>query len=245
MTTGHFPGHYGNNPMKPLSKQVEETITGMQMHSSQHGLVHGQCTLEAVKEVGLWIHYFETYHRYICARELLSGARAAIAETVGYVSVGLGRAAMGAIRVQIDLLLGFTFFCDHPREWEKVQQTGDGFMLKRDIQRYHEETTTGFRARLPLIETATRATLTDVYQVLSAHIHGQSPYTIPRVGELKELILDERMMASIVDLQAKSTLVLSNYLSAIYAPQWTALPPQVVQRVRNTLTEKQRRAFFG
>jgi len=104
--------------------------------------------------------------------------------------------------------------------------------------------TIGFKARISLIENASKITLTHVYRVLSAHIHGQSPYTMPRVGELEELILDESMMNSILDLQIQSTLALSNYLSAIYAPQWTALPPQIVERVRNTLTAKQRPLFF-
>jgi hypothetical protein len=200
---------------------------------------------EVARELQLWIHFFETHFSSCCATEMLSGARSAIQEAAGYIALGLGRASVNAIRLQIDLLLGFTFFCDHPREWQRVVQTGDGFMLRSDIHRYHEEVTVGFKSRVALIEAASGLTLPGVYKVLSAHIHGQSPYTMPRTGQLDELVLNPLMMESIVELQSQSALVVSNYMAAIYSPQWAAVPSEVVQRVQGTLSEAQRPLFFA
>jgi hypothetical protein len=230
--------------MTPLENQIKSLLEAVEAYSTGHGGDQSRAALAATDELRLWLHYFATHHPSVCARELLAGARAAILESIGCISLGIGRGAISAIRLQIDLLLGFTFFSDHPKEWERVEQTGDGFMLKSDIHKYLDEMTPGFKNRLQMIESSSGLSLSEIYRVLSAHIHGQSPYTMPHHGKLEELVLSVETLDSIVELQRRSTLATSNYLTAVYAPQWTALPPEVVKRVRESLSEKQKPLFF-
>src|SRR4051794_29547794 len=106
--------------MTQLPEQLREMLEAAEVHGESGGLARGQTALQEADDLRLWIHYFETHHPCLCARELLSGARAAILETVVYITIGFGRGAINSMRLQIDLLLGFTYFCEHPREWARV-----------------------------------------------------------------------------------------------------------------------------
>ena len=118
-------------------------------------------------------------------------------------------------------------------------------MLFAAIDSYHRETNRTFATRLPMIERRCPRTLRQVYRILSAHVHGQSPYTLPNAGPLQSTVLGSELMKSIVEMQIQSVDALSNYLVAVYANQWPQLPQQFVSRVSQALTPKQRPLFFS
>ena len=178
------------------------------------------------------------------ALDLLNGTQAAALETVAYAYLGLGRAAITAIRLQIELLLGYTYFKDHPVEWDKVRRTGDGFVLFSAVENYHKEMDRTLAARLGMIDQKAPPNLRRIYRILSAHVHGQSPYTLPKAGPLESTVLGADLMTSIVEMQQQSMDALSCFLVAVYAGQWPQLPPKFVSRVSQALTPKQRRVFF-
>src|SRR5689334_21553669 len=81
----------------------------------------------SLEELGEWSVYYQANFSSSTSKDLLAGFHSASLETATYICLGLSRAALSAIRLQVDLLLGFSFFCDHPREWEKLVTTGEGF----------------------------------------------------------------------------------------------------------------------
>jgi hypothetical protein len=231
--------------MTAVDDQTNRCLGRIQGFVSAGGTGHGEAAVAAVSEIISWLSYFESSTVDAHAAELLSGARASVIEAVAYVSLGLGRAAITAIRGQIDLLIGYTYFHDHPAEWEMVERTGDGFKLRSAIYRYHEETTPGFKLRLGLIQENARFDLSKLYQILSAHIHGQTTLTIPQSNSLDEVVSPTAFVASIVELQKETAIALSNFLAAVHAPHWPELPEEIVRRVKNSLSSQQRPKFFA
>jgi hypothetical protein len=196
------------------------------------------------REMFDWLGYFQTEFGGICASELLKGAQAAMLESVAYVGIGLGRAAITSLRTVVDLTLGYLFFCKHPVEWTRLEQTGDGYYLKSDIDKYCQSTIDRFRDRSTPLEQAAGVTLASVYKILSAHVHGQSSSTIPRAGTIVSLVSSRGFLVSICELQNGVVISLSNYLVAACVYDPVDLPSSVRKRLRDTLTPAQYKVVF-
>ena len=151
-------------------------------------------------------------------------------ESVAYIGLGLGRAAIGAIRTQIDLLLGFTYFYDHPYEWNSVKTTGKGFKLRSDIDKHHKDTRKKFASDIDKIEHSEGRSLLSLYRILSAHIHGQSRLTVPKAGRFVELISSDSFSDSLITLQMQVSISISNYLTAVFLSEGID-PPREIRRV--------------
>ena len=199
---------------------------------------------EALYELALWLQYFRSVAEGDAATELLDGILAAALEAVAYAVLGLARAAIAAIRLQLELVIGYTYFRDHPVEWARVGRTGDGFMMFTAVDAYHRDIDRLFKPRLALVEQAAGTTLGSVYRLLSAHVHAQSPLTLPRGSELASLVADQATARSIVEAQRRACEALSNYLIAAFADRWPELPAAIVTRVNRMMTPAQRRSFF-
>ncbi len=210
-----------------------------------HGEKLGEiCRLNAQPLV-LWIHWYRTHIVVDAAAELLVGAEASIREAAGCVAIGLGRAALTAIRTQLDLLLGYTYFRDHPTEWRRVCDTGEGFKLKAELLKYHAEYTPGFSERRGLLDQAVTPNLNSIYATLSAHVHGQSKYSVPRAEELRHLIWSERKVREIPVMQAQAARALSLFLLALHGHEWRDLPAEIVANGRAVLKPAQEARFFA
>lgn len=230
--------------MSNIRSQTNDLLAAISQKATVDGDEVFQKTINAASEIQSWLHYYKTHATSKSARELLEGARAAILESAGYAVLGLGRASIAAIRTQIDLILCFTYFGDHPKEWGKVINSGDGFKLRSDIYSYHKDIDKGFATRLSMLDQISKPTLEDVYKVLSAHIHGQAPLTMPNAKSLSDLVVSNKTIESIIGLQEKASISLSNFLTTVHAPEWTSLPKAIVDRVSGLLTVKQRPQFF-
>lgn len=201
-------------------------------------------TTKACQELLSWIDFLKSLFPECCASELLDGARSAMLESVAYIGLGLNRAAIGAIRTQIDLLLGFTYFYNHPYEWDSVNRTGSGFQLRSDIDKYHKETRKGFASNINVIESSEGTSLLSLYRILSAHIHGQSPLTVPKAGKFIELISSDAFLDSLIELQLKVSRGISNYLTAVFLAEGINPPLHIGQRIKEQLKPQQRKAIF-
>lgn len=231
--------------MSAFIDEVKAVLEAIENSANSHGIGLGQAVLDAARETLLWIHYFRTNHSLLCAEELIDGAHASVLEAVTYTSLGFARAAISSIRTQIDLLLGFSYFCDHPREWRRVLDTGDGFILKKDLQTYHSNMEPSLDMRMGILSNTGAPLLNEAYRILSAHIHAQSSYTMPRAKKIADLIETPPVLESVVRLQSFASDALSTYFVAVYASRWTALPQDPVSRVRSLLTADQESKFFG
>jgi len=142
-------------------------------------------------------------------------------------------------------LMAYTYFYEHPAEWRRVCQTGDGFKLKAELIRYHSDFTPGFGPRRDVLEIASPPSVDVIYRKLSAHVHGQSAYSIPKILELKDLVWPERALKEVVDMQAQATKALSFLLLAIHGHELTEIPQHLIDDAKAVLSPKQEKVFFG
>lgn len=230
--------------MSQLKVQFNELINYISNNNKEDSLLLMNQATDSCSELLIWLDCLATHFQSSTALELLNGARSSMLEAVAYIGIGFGRATITAIRSQIDLLLAFTYFCDHPQEWDVVQKTGNGFMLRSDIHKYHQETKTNFTKKLALVDASEENSLTKVYRILSAHIHGQSPLTTPKSGHFKELFSSHEFITSLIELQQQVDRCLSNYLAVIFMEMNISPPSHVESRIKEQLTTKQRRIVF-
>ena len=193
-----------------------------------------------------WLSYLLSFHRTGVADSLLDAARSSIREVAGLLSLGLARPALFSLRGQIDLLLAWLYFKDHGVEWSHVNETADGFKLKKELLQYLEQHVPKFGARSALLrDTKTRKEL-DPYRLLSAHIHAQSDPVLPVVIELKDLVRSQMVCIECTKIAFEVSEYLNDIFLAVYVSSWAALPA-AVQNAANTRfqTAEQRTAFFA
>lgn len=229
--------------MVDISTQCESAINNIRASLHNHSVELAKVAEVESGELLLWLTHLKSTSSGV-AVSLVDGAKSAALEAISYIALSLGSASMNAIRTQVDLVLSYTYFCDHPKEWEVLTQSGNGFKLKSEIVSYHKEIDKGFLQRLNIIEDASGVSLDKIYRTLSAHIHGQSPFTMPKSTAVTDLIFEKELLSSVVILQKQTSLMLSNFLTALHAPHWVDLPDVPVQRVRNLLNPKQVPLFF-
>ena len=204
----------------------------------------GKEASEAGTSILLWINYLRSVHHNRAAIELLNGTESALIESCAYCCLGLGRAAIAAIRTQVDLLLGYTFFRDHPVEWKTLHESSEDYRLFSKIIKYHGEVDPHFKNRLDIINKIVIPTNQELYRVMSAHIHAQSTFTIPSFTKMEDLVLDQVKIESIIKLQQETSKALSALLLAIYGKNWINLPPKLYLPLRSQMTKNQISIFF-
>ncbi len=217
-------------------------LDGQRERFDDDGVDRCEKAMAAQREILIWLQHFRNSSDGL-ASELLDGTRAALVEAASYLAVGFGRSAVMSIRTQVDLLLSYTFFADHPREWQRLGDRDEGFMLRSDMLKYHVEMYPGFKARLNCVENH-NGTLVESYRTMSAHVHAQSAFTTPAAASPIDLLASKAFLDSVVQLQAAVQIRLSDYFVALYAHQWQDLPDAPVERVRKLLTKPQLGVFF-
>ena len=230
--------------MTNINDQIQELLKSLNDTSVILVPVIGKEASEACTSILLWINYLRSIHQNRAAIELLNGTESALIEACAYCCLGLGRAAVAAIRTQVDLLLGYTFFRDHPVEWKTLHESGEGYRLFSKIIKYHGEIDQNFKNRLDIINKVVIPTNQELYRIMSAHIHAQSTFTIPSFSKMEDLVLDQVKIESIIKLQQETSKALSALLLAIYGKNWINLPPELYLPIRSQMTKKQISIFF-
>lgn len=197
---------------------------------------------KASKLFQLWLSYLEA-HKTKHGDFLLDASTCALKETAAFLSLGLARGAMTSMRLQIDLMLGWLYFKDHPIELKSVEITGDGFKLKKELLQYLE-IHPKFKTRNGLMLQCRTRKIDDPYRLLSAHIHGQSELVVPKAEHLAEAVFSKQICDQCVDLQFECSEYTSDLLLSLYGDSWAALPPQLAKEL-DRLNLGQRKAFFS
>lgn len=184
-----------------------------------------------------WIGYLKGSETTGVYDEMLDGVRSTIVETSGCLALGLVRPAIFSMRGQVDVLLSWLFFKDHPVEWNRVLATGDGYKLKTHVLDYLEENIPKFKARFALLRTEKLGSQADPYRLLSAHVHGQSTAVVPIHGQLESVVAPQRRCVEVLKLQTEISEYSNDVLLAYYASKWASLPEQIVDPTKVRLGE--------
>ena len=230
-----------------ISKQVEELKNKSSAAADAFG---NEVVLLMQNESSLllhWLKYIIESQQTGTANGLLEGACSSIRETAACVSLGLVRPALFAMRAQVDLILAWLYFKDHPIEWKNVNDHGEGFKMKKDILEYLSNNFKGFSARLTLLkEVATRST-EDPYRLLSAHVHAQSDLVLPAAQNLSDVVEKRELAIECTKVASEACEYISDILMALYATKWTAIPDQIKSTVEERLKLKKghRDRFFA
>jgi hypothetical protein len=192
----------------------------------------------------LWLDHLRSTQLTGNADCLLDGATSAVREGVSCLALGLVRPALNSIRLQIDLVLAWLYFKDHKVEWDRVQETGDGYKLKSDIFKYLCESHKSFNTRFSLLANCKSRTLHDPYRVLSAHIHGQSEPAIPKITMPIDIVASYTLQLQALELQKESAEYLNDILWCINAEHWTRVPEPLLEAITTRFKSPAQRVSF-
>lgn len=231
--------------MSAHAEQVKQLL-----HAVSHaGTTNGEALCTKVEAVAtpllLWLEYLLAFRVTGSADELLKGCQSAIVESAACVAIGLVRPALFSLRGQIDLLLCWLYFKDHPVEWQYLERTGEGFMLKKDVLKYLDAHIAGFSTRLGILKQCKLRGEEDPYRLLSAHVHSQSSKVVPTLKALADVVMASRTCSEFVDLQAECIEYLNDILLGVYASAWAALPKPLVDAARNRMSPGQEAVVFA
>ncbi|EKN3579918.1 hypothetical protein FG427_000422 [Yersinia enterocolitica] len=201
---------------------------------------------ENIKLLTGWLHYIEYHFKTGVADELLAAASSSIRECAAYISLGMVRPTIFNFRTVIDLCLAWLYFKDHPMEWERVNTTGDGFKMKKEIFEYLKYANSNFSKRIGILNMIKKREIEDVYRFLSAHIHAQSLPVLPQVIKLSDIIADEALYKQILSLATQMSEYLSDIFFSIYSDDWQSLPGFIKDELLGRfVTAKQRGEYFS
>ena len=232
-----------------MADDIDQNVSALLAAASDHGATVGierSGGVAAEAQVLLdWMNYLRQSEATGVADALLDGTQGAIVETVGCLALGLVRPALSSLRSEIDMMLAWLYFKDHKVEWNRLRDTGRGFQTKASVLSYVNEHWPGFRSRFKLLAQQHTRQEEDPYRLLSAHIHGQTDFTAPKVGPLVALVGDARLSKDCVVLQHDVAEYIGDVLLALYGDKWAALPSSVMNGLEHRLNPKQRKAFFA
>ncbi len=191
-----------------------------------------------------WLAYLRTSESTQVCDSLVDGVQGAVIEVAACLSLGLVRPALFSLRAQIDMLLTWLYFRDHPVEWALIQDTGKGFRLKSFIVSYFDEYYPYYKTRFALLGQTRFRVERDPYHLLSVHIHSQTGPTVPSIGALNSVVREEALCNSCVDLQSEVSEYLTDVLLASFADKWASLPKSARDTLNTRLNEEQKAAFF-
>jgi hypothetical protein len=201
---------------------------------------------ESSKLLLVWISLLRKNYMTKTADELLHAVSSSIREAAALASLGLVRPTLFALRAQADLLLSWIYFKDHPVEYRSLCRTGDGFVLKKEALKYFSDNFPGFGERLAILNSVTSRNDADIYRLLSAHVHSQSPFVIAEVHDLKDIVRSDGLVAECCSLQRDVSEYLSDILFSLGFLSEAALPKSIEEDlVARVKSAGQKKIIFG
>jgi len=230
--------------VNPHQKYVDPLRNVVVNHVDKHGATMCAGIDGKARELIVWLEYLRASADTGHATVLLGGVKSAILEVAACLSLGLVRPAMFSLRAQVDMMLAWLYFKDHPIEWKNVEETGDGYKLKKELLRYLSELVPRFTERNALLQQVKSRKLVDPYRVLSAHVHSQSTLTVPNTYSVEKVISTPKLCLECIELQYECAEFLSDVLLSCYADKWASLPDEIVNSARKRMSAAQEKAFF-
>ncbi|MGX9572147.1 hypothetical protein [Mesorhizobium sp. f-mel] len=215
--------------------QVDRLAKSIADRISSQGQTNCQNTYEAGISLLVWLEYLRTSEKTGTADELIEGLRALIVESAGCLTVGIVRPALFALRGQIDVALSWLYFKDHPIEWKRVTETGDGFVLKKEALGYLENYYEGFKSRFSALKKNKHRSEQDPYRLLSAHVHSQSFSTLPTYGDLESIVATSKSVGECITLQSEVSEYLGDVFLSCFADKWASLPDSILNKAKERL----------
>jgi hypothetical protein len=198
----------------------------------------------AAKLVILWLQYLRASQATGTANCLLDGIASAIREGVACIALGLVRPSLNSLRLQIDLSLAWLYFKDHPIEWIRIQETGDGFKMKTDLLKYLGDWINLFSTRFGVLRDCKTRTLEDPYRLLSAHIHGQSELALPRVQRLEDIVATPETQDEALKLQQECSEYINDIFWSFFADRWASVPEELRLPLMGRFKTPDQRVYF-
>lgn len=231
-----------NNDYDSQSQSLRSAVT---THSEEHGATIVGETADACSHLLLWLDNLRSSVSTGIADEILDGTQAAIQEVAGCLSLGLVRPALFSLRGEIDLLLTWIYFNDHPIEWEYSKSTHEKYPLRAEVLKYLGTYHRKFNQRFELLTKHKSRSTDNPYGLLSVHVHGSSTMAMPITGNLETLVKPEDICGECVQLQAEVAEYLTDVLAAWYADRWADFPPAIMQGIESRLNRIERKKFFS
>ena len=201
---------------------------------------------DACKLLILWLHYLHMYHRTGTADCLIDATASAAREGIACIALGLVRPAINSLRSQIDMSLSWLYFKDHPVEWGRVQDVGDGFKLKTELLKYLGDSFVRYQSRFGLLRDCKTRKLDDPYRLLSAHIHGQSELVLPEVENPKDIVAAPKAQIEAIELQGECSEFINDVFWSVFADRWASIPAELKTTLESRFkSPDQRVAFFS
>jgi len=226
-------------------EEVSKLVVAANKFSESFGEDLANSMEAAAKPLLLWLDYLDKYGVTGVADELLVAAGSAVREATSLISIGAVRPSLFSLRAQIDLMLGWVYFKDHPIEYSMVQRSGDGFKLKRDVFNYLKESFDGYSDRIGMLNQIRQRKELDPYRMLSAHIHAQSSHVVPNVLSLRDVIGSEQKAKECAVLEMEVSEFLSDVLFSLGIYSYAAIPAEIVNSIKvRTVSAAQRAALF-
>jgi hypothetical protein len=215
--------------------QVSALASAVATKAADQGAGRLENLYNAVLPFLYWIDYLKHSRTTGICDVMLDGIRSAIIETSACLVLGLVRPAISSMRCQIDVLLSWMYFKDHPIEWDRVELTGEGYKLKTYVLDYLIENIPRFKPRFQVLLSEKTRSEDDPYRLLSAHIHGQSSMVLPSYGQLFTVVGSDGKCVEIIKLQSEISEYANDILLACYAHHWASLPEQVMAQIQARL----------
>jgi hypothetical protein len=223
--------------LEELSKQTAANCDG-------RGIAIIAAGESASKLIMLWLQYFRAYQSTGTADCLIDGTAAAVREAIACITLGLVRSAINSLRLQIDLSLAWLYFKDHPVEWRRVQDVGDGFKLKTELLKYLGEFYPRFMTRFGLLRDCKARTLDDPFRLLSAHIHGQSELVLPRIQNLQDIVAAPQAQDEALQLQGECSEYINDVFWSVFTDLWANVPADLKTTLEGRFKSPAQRVDF-
>lgn len=228
----------------------KENTKDLRAATSDFSVTHGEEISELVENHSLllvqWLKYLNSFHRTGVADSLLDSAASSIREGAGVLSLGLVRQSLFSLRGQVDLILAWIYFKDHEIEWSHINDTADGFKLKKEILLYLEQNFKKFGHRMGILKGIKIRKEIDPYRLLSAHIHAQSIPVLPNVEKFKELVQSVDSCKECASVAFEVSEYLNDILLSIYLNNWASLPNGIKAATESRFTTpEQKKTFFS
>lgn len=228
------------------SVQAAELLAMVSDASSSNSLKVLEEYEDSSKLLLSWINLLRKSYLTGVADELLFAVASSVREAAALASLGLIRPVLFALRAQADLMLSWIYFKDHPVEYETLCRSGDGFVLKKEAINYLKENYQRFGERWAALNLIVKRSDLDVYRLLSAHVHSQSPFVIAEVRDLKDIVRSNDLVGQCCLLQRDVSEYLSDILFSLGLVSEAALPQAVQQDLSARVqTAGQRNVLFG
>lgn len=194
----------------------------------------------------VWLSLLRQHFMTGTADELLHAVSSSVREAAALASLGLVRPTLFALRAQPDLLLSWIYFKDHPVEYRSLCRSGDGFILKTQALKYCTDHFPGFSERLGVLNGVAKRREVDIYRLLSAHVHSQSPFVIAEVRDLKDIVRSDGLVNECCSLQCDVAEFLSDILLCVGFLSEVSLPKTIEENISSRLkTEGQKKVLFN